>query len=357
MNSDNNPAHPRPRPSVPPLTVNFLHLLEVYGHEAGLPSLRDESTLVTALIKSMDVPKLGDAAIKHILHGRAAHHPHAATLKALKSVFKKLPDLKETWLLIDDAATFRSLVAATRPNLAVLSVPNLYNQTHALKDWLSGTFVAYRFAFHPEIEDEVAREVVHVEFQDRTLKFKMSFWAMGNRPNQTALIYSGAVLPIGESILYVGFSDHTDKPNRGRTLILHNEDAPSALRDCNIGLLTTTRMHGDNHPAVVCTVLVRVQWEPADLDSFIQEVTRIAPFSEIIVKDFGPQHSVEIKKYLDNRPHPKEQILRADSNRFNKAMPGILAALKKDADIFAPFKSNWPQRPGRPPNKASEKVD
>jgi hypothetical protein len=332
----------------PPLTINFRHLVEAYGAEAGLPSLREEARFVAALIDSMHGgEKLSDTQIKNILHGRSGHTAHAKTLQALKSVFKKvLPELRETWLLMDDASAFCSLVAATRPNLAVLSVPHLYKQSATLKDWLSGTFVTYRFAFHPEIDDDVAREVTHVEFERHTLKFKSSFWAEGNRPDQPALLYKGPVLPVGKSILYVGFSDlTTNDPNRGRTLILHNEVAPAILKDCNIGLLTTTRMHGDGHPVVACTILVRVKWEPADINSFIQEVTRIAPFSEIVTADFGPRHAVQIKQFLDNRPHGKEMMLRADSNRFNRVMPGILKAAKDDANIFAPFKSNWPQRP------------
>jgi hypothetical protein len=140
---------------------------------------------------------------------------------------------------MDDAAAFRDLVAGTRPNLAVLKVPHLYKSSDDLKSWLAGTFIAYRFSFHEGTEEEIAREVLHVEHENHTLKFRMSFLAKGNEQVQPALIYTGVVLPIGKSVIFAGFSENQTEPDRGRTLTLHREDAPTSLRDCNLGLLTS----------------------------------------------------------------------------------------------------------------------
>lgn len=333
-----------------PLTANLRHLIETYGKEAGLPSLNDPH-LAADLVKKMDPQtKISEVAVRQILINNAASNPQVRTRQALKSVFKNvLPDMEESWLALDDHGAFRRLVLGSLPNLATLHVPDLYVSSDKLKNRLGGTFLVYRFSFHQkpgkeEIargEEEVAREVLHVEQEKHTLRFRMSFWGEGSDQNQPALIYNGVVLPIGMSVIFVGFSNKQTKVDRGRTLTLHREDAPASLKDLNLGLLTSTRMHLNSDPVVVCAIIVRIQWKPDDLEKFIQKATRIASFAEIIEKDFGPNHATKIRTYLDNRPHGKELVLRINMERFNTEMPDIFAKVCANSSIRAPFKSNW----------------
>jgi hypothetical protein len=169
-------------------------------------------------------------------------------------------------------------------------------------------------------------------------------------------------------LFLVGFNINQTEHDRGRSLFFDDARGDSQLRHCKLGILSTTRLHGDLAPCAACTILVRAQWEPEDLAEFLQEVTTIGDFGSIIRSDFGIRDDEAsqrrlnfLRLFMDNRPSgvPREPelvriegdrtgpepVLRLNTNRFNREMPHILKAALDDDNAHAPFKANWANRP------------
>jgi len=271
---------------------------------------------------------------------------------------KKLPRIEGSWLLTRDPGTFLELLSnASKRDVVHIEVPGYAERAPSLAKWIAGTYIAYRYAFEGEDDKDVAREVLHIWLDGAILKFRMSYWSRTSEPGQESLEFSGVVLPIGQSIFFMGLSTNQAQRDRGRSLFLHDDRAHPKLRNCALGLLSSTRLHGDWSPCVACTLLIRLEKEPANITQFIQDASLIDNTGTLLTKDFGEKHRLWIEAFIDNRPRGsikepalaaldgrpgvREPVLRLNRSRFNENMPGILEDIMKDPSICAPFKANW----------------
>ena len=343
-----------PEPICKIISRNLKHLIKTYGGPLGIP---EETSSIINHYAKLKI-ELSPTTIRGFLDGNASNRPQEATLNDLVFPFSgKVPRIEGSWLLTRDPKTFLELLG--KRNVVQIEVPSYDEHVAKLANWIAGTYVAYRFAFEGEDDRDVSREVLHIWLDDSTLKFRMSYWSRVSEPGQEAKEFSGLVLPVGQSIFFIGFSTNQAQRDRGRSLFLHDDRAHPRLRNCALGLLSSTRLHGDWAPCVACTLLIRVEKEPADLARFIQDASLIDSSGTLLATDFGEKHRLWIEAFLDNRPRGsikeaalaaldgkpgiREPVLRLNRGRFNENMPGILEDVMKDPSIRAPFKANWNQ--------------
>jgi hypothetical protein len=338
------------------ISRNLTHLLSTYGRELGIA----EGTGKRIRYYEKQDIELSAQTIRGFIQGNGSEAPQDATLDKLVKIFKKvLPGIQGNWLLARDPKELDDLLAtAVSRDAITIAVPDYRKRILSLAKWMEGTYIAYRYAFEGLNDKEVAREVVHIWIDsDGVLWFRMSFWSRGAEAGQEAMEFTGHVIPIGHSIVFMGFSTGQAQHDRGRSLFLHDDRAHPRLRDCALGLLSSTRLHGDWSPCVACTLLVRVAGKPRDLKAFVQNATRIDDTGAMIRDDFGSRHELWIKAFLDNRPRGtikereyatvdgtpanRDPVLRLDRVRFGERMPHILADIMTDRKISAPFKPDW----------------
>jgi len=341
-----------PEPICKIISRNLRHLFTAYGGTLGIPE--GTSNIVNHYNK-LNV-ELSPTTIRGFLEGNASNRPQEATLNDLVFPFSKtFPRIEGSWLLTRDPKTFLELLG--NRNLVQIEVPSYDDRVPSLAKWIAGTYVAYRFAFEGEDDRDVSREVLHIWLDGSVLRFRMSYWSRTSEPGQEALEFLGLVLPVGQSIFFVGLSTNQAQRDRGRSLFLHDDRAHPKLRNCALGLLSSTRLHGDWAPCVACTLLIRMEKEPANLTQFIQDASLIDSSGTLLGTDFGEKHRLWIEAFLDNRPRGsikepaladldgkpgiREPVLRLNRGRFNENMPGILEDVMKDPGIRAPFKANW----------------
>jgi hypothetical protein len=250
-------------------------------------------------------------------------------------------------------------------DLISFKIPNYGQEVAETRPHLLGTYVTYRYAFERGAEGDgilIAREVLHVEKDGPDLAFKLSFCRNMGDPDPDPQWFGGKVIPLGNSLFFVGF-DFSDKvPSRGRTLFIPKM-SHGPLRNCNIGLISGTRMHRDYGPATACTLIFRAPSPDRRLSQFMKNVTRNEPVATVLNRDFGgnKEHHDWIRGFLDNRPagaqkepelaerektdgnkmRPMEATLRVDVGRFERQMQQLYAELIRAPDVNAPFKENW----------------
>jgi len=354
-----------PRKIAQDIARNLKHLFDIYGAKIGAgQETRDR-------IAPYRNVGLGRTTIRAFLEGKGSNHPQSSTLNLLVHPFKDkklLPNLEGSALLAPDSETFAQfLKSAGVRNTITIEVPEYDKKAKSLANWLNGTYVAYRYAFEGTDDRDVTREVLHIWMdKESTLRFRMSYWSRLAEPGQEASEFTGHVVPIGQSIMFVGLSTDDQHRNRGRSLFLYDDRAHPRMRNVALGLLTSTRLHGDWAPCVACTLLIRVEKQPSNIADFVQAVTLIDDTGTLIERDFGARHKTFIRAILDNRPRgsvkepelerlnfvgssdevstdvtPREAVLRLNRQRFDDNMPRILDDVLSDSSIDAPFKAGW----------------
>ena len=354
-----------PRKIAQDIARNLKHLFDIYGAKIGAgQETRDR-------IAPYRNVGLGRTTIRAFLEGKGSNHPQSSTLNLLVHPFKDkklLPNLEGSALLAPDSETFAQfLKSAGVRNTITIEVPEYDKKAKSLANWLNGTYVAYRYAFEGTDDRDVTREVLHIWMdKESTLRFRMSYWSRLAEPGQEASEFTGHVIPIGQSIMFVGLSKDHPQRDRGRSLFLHDDRAHPRMRNVALGLLTSTRLHGDWAPCVACTLLIRVEREPSNIADFIQAVSLIDDTGTLIERDFGARHKTFVRALLDNRPRgsikepelerlarvgsldelskdamPRDAVLRLNRQRFDDNMPRILDDVLSDSSIDAPFKAGW----------------
>ena len=344
---------------------NLNHLFDVHGGQLGVGQRTSDRI---AHYQKINIG-LVRTTIRAFLEGKGSNHPQSSTLDLLVHPFKKfLPNIEGSALLAPDTETFAQfLKSAGIRNTITIEVPEYGVKVKSLAKWLNGTYIAYRYAFEGADDRAVSREVLHIWMdEESTLRFRMSYWSRTSEPGQEALEFTGHVIPIGQSIMFVGLSKDHPQRDRGRSLFLHDDRAHPRMRNVALGLLTSTRLHGDWAPCVACTLLIRVEREPSNIADFIQAVSLIDDTGTLIERDFGARHKTFVRALLDNRPRgsikepelerlarvgsldelskdamPRDAVLRLNRQRFDDNMPRILDDVLSDSSIDAPFKAGW----------------
>lgn len=347
---------------------NLNHLFNTYGPGLGI-ELTTGGIIRHYRKKRVE---LAPATIRTFLSGKAKH-ARETTLDELVHVFQEeFKDIKGSWLTARDESTFLGLLG--KRDVIEFKISGYKENVASLAQWIKGTYVAYRYSFEGRSAKEVTREVLHIWLDDKlVLRFRMSFWSRGAEPGQEALEFVGHVLPVGTSILFVALSEGQAKRDRGRTFFLHDDRSHPRLRNCALGILSSTRLHGDWAPCVACTILVRVDRELSgdELAQFIQDATLIDETGSLVREDFGSTYGTWIEAFIDNRPggarketriakldrkaNRREAVLRLDRQRFIETMPDILEDVMGDSKIQAPYKANW-RAPPKPKNVAEQAV-
>jgi hypothetical protein len=336
---------------------NFRYLVDTFGPRLGIPAGTNK---IAQYFQHKS--RISPATIRRLWTGEGSTQPHSRTLEKLADFFKDaVPGIQGHWLLAADLDQFVKLLnQIDNQDIIPITVPGYRKNVASLKTWLCGTYVAYRYPFEARSDEMVIRQVLHIwPENDSVLRFRMSFWSRSDEPGQQAMEFQGHVLPVGLSLFFVGLNTGQTQVDRGCSLFFHDDRTPM-MRDCKLGLLSSTRLHGDWGPCAASTILVRVDWSPPDLNKFINDVTYIGPTEQIIRGDFGAKHEDWLKSFIDNRPRGTQEerallrveggrsyrdpVLRLDRFRFNEIMPNILEDVRDDPEILAPFKKNWALR-------------
>jgi hypothetical protein len=334
----------RNRPSSrnpPAITLILKYLVDKHGAELGLPRWADKD-FVSGLSQKA---RVSPGTARNLREG-LSNHPQAKIRERLADLFREaVPHLEPQWLLYESLDLFIERVGQEpkdRKNIT-LSIPmEGYRQFDRLQKWLCGVYICYRYSFEQSEEKLVAREVLHVEERNGNFLFEMSFVPGGEESDQDVETFEGVVLPLGESVFFVGWNDH-----RGRSLFLHRDFARE-WRDCRIGILSTTRLSTNRAPLAACTVLVKMEREPKEIARFMQDTTIIRLFNDIIDADFGVNAREMLESFLDNGVQMTEiggnavldAVLRLNLYRFTAGMPPIYTAALRNPELKSSFKLN-----------------
>jgi hypothetical protein len=223
-----------------------------------------------------------------------------------------------------------------------------YKNFERLQRWLCGVYVCYRYSFEQSDERLVAREVLSVGDRAGTLLFQMSFVPGGGEAGQEVNTFDGVVLPLGESLLFVGWNE-----DRGRSLFFHCDYAAES-RNCRIGILTSTRLSNNQAPLAACVVLIKRETPPRNFEEFIKGATMSLPFEAMIDADFGKGARTWLGEFLSNEPHTidlegrmiPDFVLRLNLHRFTAGMPPLYRAALGNKHIRSPFKPEWDRPQG-----------
>jgi hypothetical protein len=311
----------------------------------------------TAVFKQMLVEAgVTEGTFTNLTQG--TNSPKKKGCTALAKVFQEYdPRIKDYWFRARTFEAFLEYYNNTEmPELVSFEVHNLKERKKQIETGLPGLYVTYRHSFDSDVPNSIAREVLLV---NSDLSFRMSFWPTFANGDEKPEFFNGKIIPVGESIVFVGLSNvtATSLPDRGRVIFCH---ADNLHRECRFGMISSTRLHHERSPCAACIFFVRVTAEIGDkeLENFYEKSTRIGPFNEIIAADFGNEAEDYLEIFLDNSPigtprkkkklqrlegeqSSPEQILRLNLGRFNREMPQIIKRVLDDKAIRAPFKSGW----------------
>ena len=325
--------------NLPTITLILKYLVDKHGAELGLPAWGDQD-FVSGLSRKT---RVSPGTARNLREG-LSNHPQAKIRERLVDFFREaVPHLEPQWLLYDSLKLFADRVEQQPKDrkIITLSIPmEGYRQFDRLHKWLCGVYICYRYSFEQSEEKLVAREVLHIKERNGNFWFEMSFVPGGEESDQDVETFEGAVLPLGESIFFVGWNDH-----RGRSLFLHRDFARES-RDCRIGILSSTRLSNNRAPLAACTVLVRMEREPKNVASFMRDMTIIRPFNDIIDADFGENAREMLERFLDNGVQRTEiggkavldVVLRLNLYRFTAGMPPIHRAALGNPGLKSAFK-------------------
>jgi hypothetical protein len=380
------PAHSVPASDAAAHECEVLRLLAA----AYEPELRRRAKQPSAKIESVLIAAsgLGRNTIVPRLHGMATHKLQANTAKKLDDVFRaidaNLPDncvgasISEIKHCI---AVYKDRQTKSKPgdqDDIRFNVPGYADAVVAIRSTIVGTYVTYRYAFEPHSEALIAREVLDI-FQDGPdIGFSMSFCKNVEQPDPNPGEFRGKVIPVGLSLYFIGFSHMDAHYSRGRSFFIP-EERGTFQKDCNIGILSGTRLYGDHGPSTACALMFRapIQRGPTALRQFVRDVTRNKPFEKIMPKDFGNDTARQkwLKTFLDNRPagsandpdlakfelidgeqeRPRDFALRVDLERFRRQMRSIYEEIKTDTSVNSPFKPSWSRSRSSPRQRHKSK--
>jgi hypothetical protein len=344
------PRPPRAKPkrqnlqsstNLPAITLILKYLVDKHGAELGLPAW-DDQDFVSGLARKT---KVSPGTARNFREG-LSNRPQAKIRERLTDLFREtVPHLEPQWLLYESLELFIERVEQEPKDRKVItiSIPaEGYRQFDRLQKWLCGIYICYRYSFEQSEEKLVAREVLHVKQRNGNFLFEMSFVPGGEESDQDVETFEGVVLPLGESVFFVGWNDH-----RGRSLFSHRDFARES-RDCRIGILSSTRLSNNRAPLAACTVLVKMQREPKNIARFMQDTTIIRPFNDIIDADFGENAREMLATFLYNGVQITEiggeevldVVLRLNLYRFTAGMPPIYRAALSNPELKSPFKLN-----------------
>ena len=336
----------------PAITLILKYLVDKYGPELGLPGW-DDQDFVSGLSRKTRV----SPGTARNFHEGLSNHPQAKIRERLVDLFREaVPHLEPQWLLYESVELFVERLEQQPKDrkLITLSIPmEGYRQFDRLHKWLSGVYVCYRYSFEQSEEKLVAREVLHVKERNGNFSFEMSFVPGGEESDQDVETFDGAVLPLGESVFFVGWNHH-----RGRSLFVNRDFAPES-RDCRFGLLSSTRLSNNRAPLAACTVIVKMQREPKDIAKFMGDMTITRPFNDIIDADFGENAREMLATFLHNGDQKTEiggkevldAVLRLNLHRFTAGMPPIYRAALGDPGLKSAFKLHHAPVAGEAPLK------
>ena len=212
--------------NLPAITLILKYLVDKHGAELGLPGWADQD-FVSGLSRKT---RVSPGTARNFREG-LSNHPQAKIRERLADLFREVvPHLEPQWLLYEFSGPLRRAGWAQQPKdrkNITLSIPmEGYRQFDRLQKWLCGVYICYRYSFEQSEEKLVAREVLHVKERNGNFWFEMSFVPGGEESDQDVETFEGVVLPLGESVFFVGWNDH-----RGRSLFLHRDFARES-RDC-----------------------------------------------------------------------------------------------------------------------------
>jgi hypothetical protein len=328
--------------AVPAVTQNLNRLIDTYGIQLGIP--KDISGLSRYFSEHTGVSQ---GTIRALLAGNVDRIQISTADRLAKAFRAVVPTIQAHWLSLE-ANDFAQLIQRPTSSVLKLELPGIRSNSDELRHWLCGSYIAYNFGFDAGPDTEVVRRVLHIwGSEEPYLQFRMSFFQFP----RVAREFRGYVLPVGLALWFIGFDiDGAEYDHRGCSLFFSNDRDP-ALRGCKLGILSSTRLHGDRAPSATSIMLVRANWIERDTARFDDDITRISSADEIFSNDFGAERVAAIKSLMDDRDDPTSTlrmkasghnpVLRASQYRFNSLMPAILAEVFNDNDVRAPFKDGW----------------
>jgi hypothetical protein len=317
-------------------------MIDRTGGELGLPPW-DGQRFIAAFAKKTGLAK---GTVRNLKYGASAQIKDRTANELAKFFRSAVPQVQSAWfqhMSLQDIIAREENLRRDKKRIS-LEIPQIdQNRFEVLKHWLCGVYVCYRYGFERSEEGLVAREILAVWEQEGSFRFTMSFVPGGDEHGQISRLFDGLVLPLGESVFFVGWNDA-----RGRSLFVH-ADLSNETKDCRIGILTSTRLSSNRTPLAACTILIKCVASPTNLGAFMQAATKTSPFDVMVDEDFGGGSArYWMTKFLNNTPlgeqdgHPKPDfVLRIDLFRFSSQMPTIYRSVMANEKIDAPFKPNW----------------
>src|SRR5262249_46355824 len=112
----------------------------------------------------------------------------------------------------------------SKPESVTFKIKDLDGNSNEIKNWLCGTYITYRYGFGSTSTDQVVREVLYIARPENDLpsdlQFRMSYPDRAADPRKGPFEFAGQVLPIDESLFFVGFSFSNASRDRACSLFL-----------------------------------------------------------------------------------------------------------------------------------------
>lgn len=336
-------------------------LIEEYGPALHLPAGDNQIAAYIA-----QETGLAQGTLLGLLNG-STKRMNQNTRTKLATFFNRaaVPPIQPLQLSSGSLAEFNS--KRTGSGVIPLEIPaDYYKKVRAVEKWICGFHIVYRYSLDLIDTGDVAREVLHIWNNGKSLEFKMSFINQIGTDRTPVFYFKGPVLLVGRSVILfgtnIGANTAEREQDRVRVIVIDHDNAGEDTHDCKIGLMTSTRPRRDHAPCTASTILIRAQWliEDSAIGEFVKTTTVIRPLDDTIKSDFGGANGPLIRLFLDNRPHgyqgkldpelepyiiaagpDPERVLRLDTERFATRMRRVLAHVMSNDEICAPFKENW----------------
>jgi len=342
-----------------PAEAILRQLIDEYGTVLHLPAGDNQIAAHVA-----QETKLAQGTILGILNGSTGRL-NDNTKKKLTTFFNRaaVPPIQSVWLSSGSLHEFNAKRAGA--GLIPLTMPADYHQKAvAIENWLCGVHIVYRYSLDSIDTGDVAREVIHIWNNGTFLQFRMSFIILSGGNASPVFYFEGPVVLVGRSVILFGMNIGPNTAereyDRARVIMIDHDNAGGDTIDCKIGLMTSTRPRRDHAPCTASTIFIRTQWAVSNsaLESLVKTATVIRSLEDTINSDFGSMNGPLVKLFLDNRPYgcdlgaemnpyvnfldrEPERVLRLDTERFATSMRRILAEIKSNEEVCAPFKNNW----------------
>jgi hypothetical protein len=314
-------------------------LFQTYGARLHLPKWDD----ALFHLKLAALAGLTANGANNLIHNGVAR-PKTRTREKLADVFKPvIAHIHADWFLLT-LEEFQARAASGPINRVVISVavPNSSVCSKADLKKLCGAYVCYRYSIDHTENRCVAREVLQIFENGGHLRFSMSFRTTdGNAADGELMSFEGIILPIGQGLFFVGWEEL-----RGRSLFFR-WDRDASLVPYHFGMLSSTKRSWPYYPIAACTVIIKLNYNPANMPRFLEKVTKIQPFDEIIKNDFGEDAINSMQTFLSNSLDSirtdgnarEERVLRINEDRFSAKMPELHRAAM--AQPKSPLRREW----------------